>query len=90
MKKQEFLERYFQISHEFEGGEFTGDEVSNLALQLEESMLQEQLYYPNKEALAKLESLYRKGTRVMGEKLSLFYLKVRAELTVSSSFPFPG
>lgn len=90
MKKQEFLERYFQKSREFEGGEFTEDEVRNLALQLEESMLQEQLYYPNKEALAKLESLYRKGTHVMGEKLSLFYLReLRAELSGFFFLPFP-
>lgn len=60
-----------------------------MPLQLEEPMLN-QLYYPNKEALSKLESLYRKGTRLIGEKLSLFYLKeLKTELSGFSFLPFP-
>lgn len=89
MKKQDILERNFHLCNENQDGELTEDEVSNLSLQLEEPMLN-QSYYPNKEALSKLESLYRKGTHLMGEKLSLFYLKeLKTELSGFFFLPFP-
>lgn len=57
---------------------------------LVEESLQNKTDQPTKDALFKLESLYRKGAHLIGEKLSLFYLReLKTDLSGFFFLPFP-